>query len=100
MTLFQGLVATADQFRSFLTPINAYVSTTGSNSLDALLKNTAIPHHFEVLSIDIDSYDSWVWESLTTYNPKIVIIEVNSSFSPGVEHRQPPDSRVRDREAG
>ena len=37
-----------------------------------------------MLSIDIDSFDLEVWESLNIYNPKIVVIEINSSYPPGV----------------
>lgn len=44
------------------------------------LKQTDIPNDFELLSIDIDSYDYQVWKSLKVYKPKIVIIE-NKFFS-------------------
>lgn len=40
-----------------------------------------------MLSIDIDSYDLDVWDSLTNYNPKIVIIEINSGVLPGIHYR-------------
>ena len=36
------------------------------------------------MSIDIDSFDLEVWESLSLYKPKIVIIEINSSYLPGI----------------
>ncbi len=32
----------------------------------------------------VDSYDLDVWESLENYNPKMVIIEINSSIPPGI----------------
>ena len=50
-----------------------------SNSLDDLLKQTDIPNDFDILSIDIDTYDYQVWKSLKVYKSKIVIIEINSS---------------------
>jgi len=53
-------------------------------TLDNILAKSSIPKDFEVLSIDIDSYDCDVWQSLTNYEPKIVIIEINSSAPPGV----------------
>ena len=33
-----------------------------------------------LLSIDIDGNDYWVWESITTVDPSIVVIEYNSIF--------------------
>lgn len=64
-----------------IVPINAYVdhNDNSENSLDNLLKTTNIPVDFDVLSIDIDSYDYQVWKSLQTYNPKVVVIEINSA---------------------
>jgi hypothetical protein len=51
-------------------------------SLDSVLSRTPIPKDFEVLSIDIDSFDYWVWKHCEKYRPKIVIIEINSGISP------------------
>lgn len=47
-----------------------------------MLSKTDIPYDFDVLSIDIDSYDYQVWKSITQYRPKIVIIEINSDAYP------------------
>lgn len=48
------------------------------DSLDNILKDSFLPKDFDLLSIDIDSYDYQVWESFKNYNPKIVIIEIHS----------------------
>jgi len=52
------------------------------SSLDNLLHSLQIPIDFDLLSIDIDSNDLEVWESITSYKPKIVVIEVDSSLGP------------------
>jgi len=67
-----------------ITPVLAYVDhVAGSpNTLDALLMKTDIPIDFEVLSIDIDSYDYQVWKSVEVYKPKLVIIEIHSGVDP------------------
>lgn len=39
----------------------------------------------DVLSVDVDGNDKAIWEAYT-YQPKVVIIEINSSISPEVEH--------------
>ena len=78
---YKDLLNTVQRF-SNIVPINAYVDYNDTdNSLDNLLKNTEIPYDFDILSIDIDSYDYHVWRNLKNYNPKIVIIEINSSVN-------------------
>jgi len=60
------------------------LSKHDEQSLDHLLATTPIPHAYDLLSIDIDSYDLDVWASHTDYRPTIVCIEINSSLPPGV----------------
>lgn len=42
----------------------------------------SVPQMFDLLSIDIDSYDLWVWRRLLKagYRPRVVVIEFNSNF--------------------
>jgi hypothetical protein len=75
---YKDLLLTCKDYPNII-PINAYVDHNDTeNSLDNLLKSTNIPEDFDVLSIDIDSFDYQVWKSLKLYKPKIVIIEINS----------------------
>ena len=82
---FKNLLKTAEKFPAII-PINLKVEKhkSNNNSLDNILSKTKITKYFEILSIDIDSYDLDVWESLENYNPKMVIIEINSSIPPGI----------------
>lgn len=82
---FKDLVETKKKF-SKIRAFNYYVNwkKKSSHSLDKILKKTKITKNFEILSIDIDSYDLAVWKSLVNYQPKIVVIEVNSGIKPGV----------------
>lgn len=76
---YNDLLKTVDEFQTIV-PIKAHVDYNDTkNSLDNLLKNTDIPNDFDILSIDIDSFDYQVWKSVKAYKPKIVIIEINSS---------------------
>ena len=50
-----------------------------SNNLNNLLIGTKIPEDFDLLSIDIDSFDLAVWQCFVG-KPKVVIIEINSSL--------------------
>ena len=84
---FQALERTARSFPDTLYIEQAYVDhEEGPNSLDSLLAKTPIPNDFEVLSIDIDGNDYWVWKSLQNYRPRLVIIEIDSSTLPGEEY--------------
>ncbi len=82
---FQDLLKTKNKHKNIIA-INEFVSKIRSsrNSLDNILQKTKIPINFEVLSIDIDSYDLEVWDTVIEYKPKIVIIEINSSYPPGI----------------
>ena len=78
---YKDLLKTVESYKNII-PINAYVDFNNTtNSLDNLLKQTPIPNNFDVLSIDIDSFDYQIWKSLKFYNPKIVIVEINSSVN-------------------
>ena len=88
---FQYLERTAQLHPSIL-PLCAYVGRRkdDTSTLDRLLAQTKIPKEFTVLSVDIDSYDLDVWESFAQYDPKIVVIEINSSVPPGIVWRHGP----------
>ena len=47
------------------------------DNLDDVLKLYDVPYDFDLLNIDIDCYDYFVWKNLKHYYPKIVIIETN-----------------------
>ena len=49
--------------------------------MDSILGETSIPREFDLLSIDIDGNDYWVWKSLSKYKPKVVVVEYNSNFT-------------------
>ena len=82
---FKDLLVNANQCKN-IKPINAFVEyNSKKNNLDSILSTTEIPKDFDVLSIDIDSFDYQIWKSLQLYLPKIVIIEINSYIHPDVK---------------
>lgn len=60
--------------------IRGMVRPSGPDSLDEILARTEIPRTFDLLSIDIDNDDYLVWQGLTSYSPRVVVLEVNSQF--------------------
>lgn len=83
---FKELKNNLSDYKENITHMCAYVHYGGgNNSIDSLLSQTEISKDFELISIDIDSYDWHIWNDLRNYSPKIVIIEINSSIPPGIE---------------
>jgi len=52
------------------------------DTIDALLADAAVPTDFDLLSIDIDGNDYWLWRGLTAFQPRIVVIEYNPYYAP------------------
>jgi len=51
-------------------------------NIEAELKQAEVPTEIDVLSIDIDSYDYWLWSAINSFKPRLVVIEYNASFGP------------------
>jgi hypothetical protein len=67
--------------------INSFVDYEGQNTLDNIIDNTKYrDKNFDVISIDIDSFDYEVLKSINKYLSKVIIIEVNSCHSPSNEN--------------
>jgi len=63
-----------------LTAIQGFIT---AENIEQLFKHGNVPVEFDLLSIDIDRNDYYVWEAITSYKPRVVIIEYNSIFRPG-----------------
>jgi hypothetical protein len=46
----------------------------------AALRRLGVPSEFDLLSLDIDRNTSHVWQGLTGYRPRVVVIEYNASI--------------------
>jgi hypothetical protein len=56
-----------------------------------LFEQLEVPREFDLLSIDIDSFDYWVWRSLSDYRPRVVVIEYNSFLPASADWIMPYD---------
>lgn len=56
-----------------------------AENIEQIFSTANVPERFDLLSIDIDRNDYYVWEAITNYQPRVVVIEYNSIFRPGVE---------------
>lgn len=74
--------------------LNRFVELNGPHSLDAILKEVSAPLELDLLSIDIDGMDYFIWESLIQYRPKALVIEFNPSIPNDIVFIQAKDYTI------
>jgi hypothetical protein len=72
--------------------IEAWVT---AETIDDLLREHGLTGDLDLLSIDIDGNDYWVWEALTVAQPRIVVIEYNALFGASKSVSIPYDPNFR-----
>lgn len=53
-----------------------------ANNVNQVFMSMKVPAEFDLLSIDIDGNDYWVWKALAIYRPRVVVIEYNAAYVP------------------
>lgn len=66
-----------------------------ADTITALFAEAGVPSEPDVLSIDVDGNDYWIWEALEGYRPRIVVIEYNASLDPAATVAMPRDDDHR-----
>lgn len=59
------------------------------DNIEAILNDNGINRDLGILSIDIDGNDYWIWKSIQSFKPSIVICEYNSIFGPNAKLTTP-----------
>ena len=59
----------------------AHAFVTRENIRD-LFREHGVPLEFDLLSIDTDGNDYYLWEALEGYRPRVVVVEINPSYPP------------------
>jgi len=54
---------------------------TPENAED-LFSQIGVPNSFDLLSIDIDGNDYWVWKAIENFRPQVLVIEYNPYYEP------------------
>jgi hypothetical protein len=60
--------------------LRATCAFVDAENIDATLAGAGIRGDVGLLSVDIDGNDYWVWKSISSINPVIVVVEYNSVF--------------------
>jgi len=59
-------------------------SFVDAQNIQDLFKEMAVPTEFDLLSIDIDGNDYWVWDAIKDFSPRVIIVEYNASYGPNL----------------
>jgi len=65
-------------------PVNIVCEAVTPANVNAVLAAQISEMSCDLLSIDVDSYDFYIWEAITALSPRVVVIEYNASFPPFV----------------
>ena len=60
-----------------------------AGNVQDLFDGLGVPSEFDLLSIDIDGNDFWVWRAIDRYRPRVVVIEYNAGVGPSVHWVMP-----------
>lgn len=74
--------------------VHQYAAFEGARSLDGMLAKARAPKDLDFISIDIDSSDWYLWDSLKVYRPRVVLIEFNATIPNDVYFVQARDFTV------
>jgi len=72
------------RFAPFLTggKLTLLERLVNAENIDALLAQGGMSGEIDLLAIDIDYNDYWVWKAVTAVSPRAVVIEYNASLRP------------------
>jgi len=62
-----------------------------AGNVNALFDKYAVPERFDLLAIDIDGNDYWVWKAIEDRAARVVLIEYNIFFAPDMACTMPYD---------
>jgi hypothetical protein len=51
-----------------------------TDNINQVISENGIEEEIDLLSIDIDGNDYWVWDAIQIVNPRVIVIEYNASF--------------------
>jgi hypothetical protein len=69
-------------FKDFIASkrLKVHYSFLTAENIEQIFSEMEVPEEFDLLSIDIDNNDYWVWQAIQKYSPRVVAIEYNASF--------------------
>jgi len=68
--------------RRFAPAVSVVQSLVTRENINTLIESNGFAGDVDLVSIDIDGVDYWVWDSLTACRPRLVIVEYNPFLGP------------------
>jgi hypothetical protein len=70
------------KFASLLTKhrLTLQSSFITAENIESLFREAEIPEEFDLLSIDLDGNDYWVWKNISAFKPRVVVCEYNARY--------------------
>ncbi len=78
-----------------VTCLNRFVSFEGRTSFDAIFVEQDVPVDFDLFVLDIDGNEYHVWDAMTKYRPRVVMVEFNQTIPNEIDFVQPRDMSVQ-----
>jgi hypothetical protein len=81
------LEADGESYRSLAAKyaMNSRVTTTQAfvteANVEAIFADLAVPEDLDILSIDVDGHDYWIWKAVAECRPRVVVIEYNGALA-------------------
>ena len=75
--------------------INLHREFITAENIEALLAKYGVPLEPDLLSIDLDGNDYWVWKAITRYRPRVIVCEYNAALGPNAAKTVPYDPHRR-----
>lgn len=60
--------------------VKAVASFVSAENINQTLKDSGLTGEIDLLSIDIDGNDYWVWQAVNAINPRVVVLEYNPAL--------------------
>ena len=67
-----------DRFRQ--SPVIGHASWITRETVNDLLRQHGFTGEIDLLDIDVDGIDYWLWEAVEAVNPRVVVVEFNANF--------------------
>jgi hypothetical protein len=54
-----------------------------AENIVGILTDAGVPRDPDLMSVDIDGNDYWIWKAAASFRPRVVVIEYNAAYPPG-----------------
>lgn len=93
-TDFEILVENYKKFKG-VNCLNRFVSFEGGDRLDRIFEELEVPNEPDLFTLDIDGNEYHVWDTMSVYKPRVMVVEFNPTIPNEVSFIQPRDMKVQ-----